>query len=145
MPHVINSRADLVWHISKICHNSSYISLVWLSIQNWQWQSNNDTKGDWNLITWSLRFEFDTIHRVDLFNRQQNLYDSPIWKRRRPLLRLRLQHKIFGSILRKDNQKKLELLISRLKGLSSVTDRLRYTVLSLRYAFGWGRGGRGKV
>ena len=34
--------------------------------------------------------------------------------------------------------KELELLISRLKGLSSVTDRLRYTVLSLHYAFGGG-------
>ena len=38
---------------------------------------------------------------------------------------------------------KLELLISRLKGLSSVTDRLRYAVLSLHYAFFGGGGGLG--
>ena len=37
----------------------------------------------------------------------------------------------------------LELLISRLKGLSSVTDWLRYAVLWLRYAFGRGGGGGG--
>ena len=37
---------------------------------------------------------------------------------------------------------KLELLISRLKCLSSVTDQLRYAVLSLRYAFGGGGGGK---